>query len=300
MRVTQGMISSDVLRQINNSNERLSTYQQQLASGKKITLPSQDPVVATLGIAYRSDVTHVTQYQRNVSNAYQWLNNSDSALGQMDSVMQRVRELTVQASNGTNTPNDLKQINSEVEQLKQQLVDVGNTQVAGNYIFNGQRTSTPPLSLQTNPDGTTAVNVNTAATNNQYKVQINDGVQMAINVDPTTVFTSKLFSDINTLQQRLTGKAPASDLTNSISDIDSHLSEINAARSDLGARTDRMDLVKNRLSQQSQDATTIMSNNEDADYTKTLVELNQEQSVHQAALSVGAKMIQPTLVDFLK
>lgn len=300
MRVTQGMISSDVLRQINNSNERLSTYQQQLASGKKITLPSQDPVVATLGIAYRSDVTHVTQYQRNVSNAYQWLNNSDSALGQMDSVMQRVRELTVQASNGTNTPNDLKQINSEVEQLKQQLVDVGNTQVAGNYIFNGQRTSTPPLSLQTNPDGTTAVNVNTAATNNQYKVQINDGVQMAINVDPTTVFTSKLFSDINTLQQRLTGKAPASDLTKSISDIDSHLSEINAARSDLGARTDRMDLVKNRLSQQSQDATTIMSNNEDADYTKTLVELNQEQSVHQAALSVGAKMIQPTLVDFLK
>ncbi len=308
MRVTQSMMSADLLKQLSNSYGQLSTLQQQLSSGKKITRPSQDPVVAVMGLSYRTDVNHVDQFQRNVSEAYKWTDSSDSSLDQMNSVMQRMRELTVQASNGTNTPDDLKSINDEVDQLKQQLVQVGNTQVAGKYLFNGQRTGQPPLKLLQpgDPGNTTGISqvqltfTGAPASQNDYKLEVSDGVQLAVNVNPTTVFKPDLFKDITDLQAKLTSGASGEDIGKSITAIDSHLDEINAARSDLGARVNRMDMLSNRLDQQKEISTKIMSTNEDADFETTLVKFNQQQTVHQAALSVGAKIIQPTLVDFLR
>lgn len=308
MRVTQNMISQNVLRQLSNSYGKLSDLNQQLSSGKKITRPSQDPVVAVLGIAYRTDVNHVEQFQRNVGEAYKWMDSSDSSLDQMNSAMQRMRELTVQAANGTNTPEDLKSINDEVEQLKRQLVEVGNTQVAGRYLFNGQRTGEPPLKIVEpgDPGNTTGISqvqltfAGVPADQNDYKLDVNNGVQLAVNVDPTSIFNTDLFKDITDLQTKLTGDASGKDIGSSITAIDSHLDEINAARSDLGARVNRIDMLSNRLDQQKEISTKIMSSNEDADFEETLINLNQQQAVHQAALAVAAKIIQPTLVDFLR
>lgn len=303
MRVTQSMISAQLLSQINNSYKQLSITQQELSSGKKISKPSDDPVVASQGIAYRTDVAQVDQYTRNMDTANQWMTSSDSALNDSNQVLQRVRELTVQASSDTTTPSDRSKIKDEIDQLKQHLVSDANTQVAGKYIFNGTQTGTKPVVMdsQGNITFSASKKLNGGDPTNKVMIEANQGVNLQINVDPTTVFSQGLFSDLNDLEAKLTDpSATGKDITGFISKIDGHLDELSSSQSSLGARENRVQLITNRLSDQKNTAETIMSKNEDADFETTLVNFQQQQATYQAALSVGAKNMQPTLVDFLK
>jgi flagellar hook-associated protein 3 FlgL len=300
MRVTQGMVAANAIKNITTSYQQMSQTQQQLSSGKKITRPSDDPVIATQGIAYRTDVSQVDQYTRNIDTANQWAQSSDSALSEANDVLQRVRELAVQASSDTNTPDDRTAIQQEIDQLKKQLGDIANTQVGNKYIFNGTNTGTKPVTIAS--DGSiTLNNGNTTPGDpkNKVMVQVNQSVNLQVNVDPTSFFNQKLFDDLNKLETNLTNGSDGNTIQQSITDIDSHLNSLSATQADLGARENRISLITNRLSDQQQIATTTMSNNEDADFEKTLVEFQQQQAVHTAALSVGAKIMQPTLVDFL-
>jgi len=101
MRVTQSMLSNNMIRNISNSYERLAKLQEQILTQKKFSKPSDDPVAAMMGMNYRTSLNQVEQYSRNISEATNWVESTDSALGQAVSALQRMRELTVQASNGT-------------------------------------------------------------------------------------------------------------------------------------------------------------------------------------------------------
>lgn len=308
MRVTQTMVTNNTLQHISDGYGKISDLQDQLSSGKKITRPSQDPVVATMGISYRTTVNHVDQYQKNVTTATKWTDTSDSALTQVDSVLQRVRELVTEASTDTYTPQQRQAAGLEVSQLQQQLVTIGNTQIGGQYIFSGSDSAHP---LLTQDAATGAVTVNSvAAANPNLSVEVNDGIQVQINVNPNSIFqtattggatTSGLFDDLNSLAKDLnSGTASGTQISQYLSKIDSHLDQVSNAQADLGARENRLTMVQNRLDSQKSMATTIMANNEDADFPTTIVQLNQQQNVYNAALAVGAKIIQTSLVDFLK
>ncbi|WP_139692876.1 flagellar hook-associated protein FlgL [Sporolactobacillus terrae] len=296
MRVTQGMMTNQVLRNISNGYSKVSEYNDQLSSGKKITRPSQDPVVATMGIAYRTDVSHVNQYQKNVTNAYKWLDSSDDTLQQVNDVLNRIRELTNEASTDTYTADQRKAIGTEVDQLTNQLVTLGNTQVGGQYIFSGSDSANPLLTLN---DGNVQIN-DDAIDNPDFSVAVNDGIQMAINVNPNQVFTSDLFANLNQLKDDLNNGASGETISAHLTEIDTHLEQVGTAQADLGAKTNRIDLIQNRLNEQKTVATKIMSTNEDADYAETIINLNTQQNVYNASLSVGAKIIQTSLVDFLR
>ena len=101
MRVTQSMLSSNSLRNLSESYRKMGKYQDQLATGKKIARPSDDPVVAMKGMTYRTNLMEVEQYKRNFNEAYNWVENTDSALDQATSALHRIRDLTTQASNDT-------------------------------------------------------------------------------------------------------------------------------------------------------------------------------------------------------
>ncbi|MFT8311027.1 MAG: flagellar hook-associated protein FlgL [Sporolactobacillus sp.] len=297
MRVTQSMMSNSLLKNISSGYSQLADYQNQLSTGKKITRASQDPVVATMGISYRTDVSHVEQYQKNVTNAYKWLDSSDDALQQVNDVLNRIRELTNEASTDTYTADQRAAAGVEVDQLTQQLVTLGNTQVGGQYIFSGSDSANPLLTQAS--DGTVTIN-NLAQKNPDFNVAVNDGIQMTINVSPDSVFNDQLFKDLNQLKTDLNeGTATGSQISEYLGKLDTHLDEVASAQADLGAKTNRIDMVQNRLADQKTVATKIMSNNEDADYAETIVKLNQQQNVYNASLSVGAKIIQTSLVDFL-
>lgn len=292
MRVTQGMLTNNMLRNLMNSNDKMGNYMEQLSTGKKINRPSDDPVVAMKGMGYRSELVKVEQYQRNTNEVHNWMDNSDAALDKATSAMQRIRELAVQASNGTYSDKELSNISEEVEQLKEHLVDIANTNVNDKYIFNGTKTDTAPINIESGE-----INFDDKA----VTIEVSKGTKLQANVNGEDVFGGDpgVFKTVDNFIAKLNGDSNE-NMDTSIEELDTGIDNIINARADLGARMNRLELVENRLSEQEVTATKTMSNNEDIDYAETIMNLITQESLHRAALSAGSRIIQPSLVDFLR
>lgn len=298
------MLSNNMLLNLNNNYGQLSKLQNQINSGSKITRPSDDPVVAVKGMGYRRDLGQVEQYSRNMNEVNNWLDTSDESLNQVGEQMKRVRELVIQAANDTNTPDDRAKIKSEIDQIQKQIQDVANTKVGDRYIFSGTKTGQP---LFLNGAINTA-NINTE----DVKIEVYDGIQMKVNT-----VGKDLFKNVDDMMSKIsglldpnrvplaTGEEISSTLggvstTSTSDDITNMHNKILEAQADVGARQNRVELMENRLSIREISVTKQLSNNEDVDYAKAITQMVTSESIHQASLSVGAKIIQQTLVDFIR
>ncbi len=293
MRVTQGMLSGNMMRNLMNSQNQLGKYMDQLNTGKKISKPSDDPVIAMKGIGYRTQVVQVEQYKRNVGEINNWMDNSDAALDETTKALQRMRELTIKASSSTNDKDELASIREEVEQLEEHIIDLANTNVNGKYIFNGSNTKDRPVK----PDGKVE---GASEDNKDVVIEVGNGTKIKANVPPGTVFTQELFDNIEALKDALDDTGDRSDLDKSIEDLDDRINDTIDARADLGARMNRMELVESRLDEQGVLAKKTMSENEDIDFAEAITNLITQESLHRAALSAGSRIIQPSLIDFLR
>ncbi len=301
MRVTQGMLTGNMLRNLSASYARLGKYQDQLATGKKINRPSDDPVIAMKGMIYRTNLTEVEQFKRNFSEAYNWIENSDAALDKATQALQRIRELVVQASNDTYEVSQRAAISEEIKQLTEHLASIANTKVGDKYIFNGADTLKQPVDLS---QALPVVSKNT----DEIKIELSKGIYIPVNVNPTKVFnydnTAKgngLFSDLEFLNNDLNDATKSGkDINQFLCYIDKHINSFLSARAELGARLNRIELMEERIDQQEVIANRILSDNEDADIERVITDLKTQESVHRAALGVGARIIQPTLLDFLR
>ncbi|AVQ99872.1 flagellar hook-associated protein FlgL [Oceanobacillus iheyensis] len=290
MRITQGMLSNNMLRNLTSSYSKMDTLMDQVSTGKKINRPSDDPVIAMKGMGYRTELKQIEQYKRNTSEVHNWMDNTDSALDKATQTMQKLRELAVQASNDTYDASERENIMNEVTQLKEHMMDIANTSVNGKYIFNGTDTETPPVNEggEFEPSSTSPVLIDVAG-----------GTKLQANVNPEDVFGNDLFANIDSFIADLESNDQEA-IEGNISSLQGGIDNIINARADLGARMNRLELVENRLSEQEIVATQTMAENEDVDYEKAITELITQESLHRAALSAGSKIIQPSLIDFLR
>ncbi|PWW29450.1 flagellar hook-associated protein 3 FlgL [Cytobacillus oceanisediminis] len=287
MRVTQSMLSNNMLRNLSNSYSRLDKLQDQISTQKKFTKPSDDPVAAMMGMNYRTDLNRVQQYTRNIGEVRNWVDSTDDALDKGVLALQRIRELTVQASNGTLEGDQRKAIAEEVKQLKEHLQNIGDTQVGGKYIFNGNQTNVRPSEASTYASGS-------------IELEVFSGIKIQVNTEGSELFGDMLSADgdIQKLITALETNDPA--IGDMLEKVDKNIDNFLSARALIGAKQNRVDLMEDRLSQQEVFSTRILSDNEDIDMEKAIIELTTQESVHRAALSVGARILQPTLTDFLR
>ena len=291
MRVTQSMLSNNMLRNLSNSYSKLGKYQDQITTGKKVNRPSDDPVVVMKGIGYRTELNKVQQFSRNIGEAYNWLDTTDDTLDKIGSALQRARELMVQASTDTLTVEERLQINSELQQLREHINDLANTKIGNKYIFSGTKTTTPPF------DNGYPEPIDDAFFKG-IEIEVFSGIQIQINTTPIQLLKEidLMFADINTSMD----KKSAGELSSFLESIDNVMDKILTTRADIGARQNRIELMDERLQSQEVIATKQMSENEDVDYEKAITNLITQESIHRAALSTGARIVQPTLVDFLR
>jgi len=295
MRVTQSMVSANSLRNISNSYNKLASLNNQVASGKKITKPSDDPVVAMKGMYYRSNLNQVEQYKRNLSELHLWMDNSEAGIEQATSGLDRVRELLLQGKNDTNSTDERAAISKEIGQIKEDLVSVANTQVNGKYIFHGSDVSNPIVTSGSPP--TVASNINEPAID-KYTVEVSQGITMKANVSPNT-FNQETFNVLQEIEGKL-GNNETEGLDDLLERLDNVINSMNAERADLGARSNRLEMVESRIEAQEVMANKVLSDNEDVDMEVAITQLSVQESVHNAALSVGARLIQTSLIDFLR
>lgn len=287
MRVTQSMISNNTLRNISQSYSKLSKLNDQSVSGKKFDKPSDDPVAAMLAMSYRTDLNKIEQFQQNISTSQNWVNSTDDALSAVGDALQKIRELTVQVSNGTLEDSQRSYIGLEIKELKKQISDLADTQVGDKYIFGGTKTDQRPSDDLLNATGT-------------VEIEVFSGITLPLNIEGASIF-SDMFKGIDQLTQAIDDpNTDPATFTNFIADIDQQLDVVLTNRAVVGARQNRVDLMESRLIQQEIFSTRILSDNEDVDLERVLIDLTTQESVHRAALGVGAKIMQPTLMDFLR
>jgi len=297
------MLINNMVGYIGKNLNRMNKYQYQIATGKKITVPSDDPVVAARALKLRTDVAEIEQHQRNVKDAISWLDTTEDALANIGDVLQRARELAVQASNGTNTPSDMEKVKEEVDQLRNQIIHLANTTYAGRYIFSGYETDKPLIDEAT---GNYAIGVSNSEA---IKYQIGIGDDIDVNVTGGDLFSYgvyavagdkpkmvEVFEDFELALQSGDHQAVSGVLAK----LDECIENVIKVRADVGARQNRLELTANRLENSDINFTKLMSENEDIDMAETLIYLQNEENVYRASLAGGARIIMPTLVDFLR
>lgn len=308
MRITNNMLTNNMMQSLSSNLNRTQKYYNQLASGKKISLPSDDPIVAANALKLRTDVAEISQYKRNTDDAVAWIEITEAAMNQITEVLHRTKEITVQAANGSNTPDDVSKIKEEMAQLKTQLISLSNATYAGRYIFSGYKTDKPLL----NEDGTFNVDVDNEE---QIKFEIGIGDNININVPGSDLFNNGISASagdgtpdsatksslVDTFDKLITSLEDddKTELTALLGTIDDDLGNLMRVRAGLGARMNRVELTAGRNDEDKVNFTKLMSKNEDVDIAESIMNLRNEENVYRASLATGARVIQPSLVDFL-
>ncbi|MCC5893287.1 flagellar hook-associated protein FlgL [Exiguobacterium sp.] len=309
MRVTQTMLTQTNLKHLSSSYNTLAKVQEQLISGKRIQRASEDPVVAMQGIRYRTEVREVDQFRRNVSEATSWMDLTDSTLSEVTEAVKRIRELTTQAANDTYEASQRAIIKSEIDQLVEHIGSLANSKSGEKYIYNGTKTDAPLVDMTAlkaflaDPalDVDSIYTGGVPANSGKIEFEVSKGIKMQVNMQPETIFGRDLFEGLRNLSRLLGDETSGgADLSAELATLDKLGQGLITERAELGARANRLELVDNRLQDHEIIAKTIMSNNEDIDIERVIMELKSHETVHRAALSAGARIIQPTLLDFLR
>ncbi|MCS7173166.1 MAG: flagellar hook-associated protein FlgL [Armatimonadetes bacterium] len=288
MRITLNSLTLNFLRNLNANLERLLKLQEQLATGKRMHRPSDDPPNLPPVLVMRDALNAVQQYGRNLEDTKTLLDAGQRALQDGVQILHRLRELAVQGANGTLSPSDMVALAREVQELRGELVSLGNTQVAGRYLFGGTRTTAPPFDL----------NGNYLGNGNRIRREVDRGIVLEATIPGDLAF-SQAFSAAQTLQGALEAGDPDA-VRATLSDLDAALDQMLAALAELGARANRVEVVQSRMAELELGVRELLSAREDVDIAEVVVQLQTEENVYRAALATGARLIQPSLVDFLR
>jgi flagellar hook-associated protein 3 FlgL len=300
LRVTPGMMHTQLTRNLNRTLTDMAKLQEQMTTGRKINRASDDPVGITYALRYRRELTGNVQYQKNIDMALSWLDFNDTVLQQAQDVLKRLKELSVQGANGTNPDVALSNIADEVKQLKDQIVDIANSTLNGKYVFNGEKTDVIPYDPTVSPFDPSAIQTDTGAI--YYMVGV--GVKLQINLSGSDVFgrpgeADNIFAVFDQIITALESGDHAG-VSAQIGNIESRMDKILTQQSEIGARVNRVELMQNRLKDLEINLTDLQSKTEDVDFEKLIIDAKINENIYQASLSVGARIITPSLVDFLK
>jgi len=292
MRITNGMIYRNFLNNLFRINEHLEEDYEKIASGKRIKRPSDDPLGMARSIRYRSYLSTIRQYKRNIEMAISWQNLTESALKAVENALQRVQEIAISQASDTANANTRKNAAKEIENIKKHILGIVNTKFGNRYIFAGYITDKQPFSESDN---------NYHGDEGLIKIRINSNTQLSFNI-PGSVFAPadgiNIFQMIDNLKDAMENNEPE-NIRACLDEIKQALDQVINAQASLGAKMNLFEEIKVQLADMDLDFTGIISNTEDADLAKVTIDLGICQTVYQATLTATAKAIPINLFNYL-
>lgn len=340
MRVTNKMLSNSFLTDLSTNLQNMQKLQKQMTSGKEISKPSDDPAKVARAMQLTTDINANKQYNENISNTTNWLDTTDTALGQAGNVLQKIRELLVSSGNAAYGSSERQSIKDELNQRVDELTQILNTNYDGKYIFGGTRGTTKPVATAANGSNNNigynidpadpAYAIELAKINKKMNVEVSQGVTMDYNVTAGDMLqfnnekgvgcdlSELLKAVVNHLDGNLNTStntnasinakytdAPTDNTTSlltgkDLQDVTDAINNILKVRAQVGAKQNRMDSAKSKNEDETNNMTTILSKTEDIDITQKTMEYATMQTVYMASLQTSARVIQPSLLDYLK
>ena len=301
MRVTNKMLTNNYQRNVSLNLKRMTDVNNQIATGKTISRPSQNPFLATRIMDYDAEIARKEQFERNIEDIDGFLTVTDTAMGQLGDQLTRMKELILKASSGTNSESERQIIKEEVDQLINAMVDTLNTSYEDKYVFSGYQTDTCPFELVHHGTGNREVVYH--GDGNIGQVEISKGVTVFRNVSGDEVLGSvngrNLFESMIAVSDAL--KANDVDALNAlIEDIDGHQENSLRIRGKVGAQQNRLEMALDRNRDEVLNLKTVLSEAEDVDYAEAMITYSILNASYKASLQISSSVIQPTLLDFLR
>lgn len=288
MRITNNVLVNNLKNNLSRNIRNMERTENQLATGKRISKPSEDPTGIVESLRLASRLRENRQFQENVGDASSWLSTTDEALGSLSTALTRAYELTIQGSNGTLAPDDRAAVCAEMKQLIAEAGAIANTTHGDKYIFGGTNTTEEPY------DGTWY-------DNEQYiYYEIGVGVEIPINITAKEVFRdASLFGTLQNIVDHLDANDTGA-LSSDLAPLQKAMDQVLSCRSKAGASVNRLEMTKARLTEQELNFSNLQAEVDGVDPAKVIMELKNQENVYRASLAVGARVIMPTLVDFLR
>lgn len=303
MRVTNSMQNLQLLNNLRLTNKDILRWQDKLATGQKIQRPGDDPVGINYLLRYDTELNRSEEYLENARTALGMLKTMDTFMQQANDVLKRARVLVQQASNGTVPQEGLDTIKAEINQLREQMVAIANSNYAGRYLFNGQKTDRPPYSVDTANTDKTDKGV--------FYLNVSPNVKVPVSITGEMIFgpaqdpanpqaePENVFVLLENIANHLENNN-REELFKDMERIDAAADRLMVAWAEIGARMNRFELVESRILDEQASLKELRSAVADVDMANAITELKLKENVLQAALGTGARIMQVSLLDFLR
>lgn len=305
MRITNKTLATNFLNNLNRNLAQMSKYQNQLSSGKVVTKSSDDPILVSKIMDLRNNIGMNIQFNSNISDTIGWVETQDGALNGATEILQRVRELIVYGANGTLSGSDRTAIKDEVVQNVEGLRDVLNTNFDGRYIFAGQNTKSIPFTF-TEAEGLSYNSTPDSGNDKNITREIGQGINVEL-ITSSSEIVGNDADGLGTLLKNVIDALKSTDSTELeklsgeyLGKLDEKLESMLSLRSRIGAINNRLEASKSRNEAENLNLNTLLSQREDIDIAEKYMEYNVMSTVYQASLAAGSKILQPSLLDYLR
>jgi flagellar hook-associated protein 3 FlgL len=316
MRVTENTNYDTIRESIRRSKERMEGLQQQSATLRKLNQPSDDPIGASKILEIRTGKMNNEQFQMNSKMAEAFLNNTDHALGDLSEIVLRAKEIAINQSSAASSSEDTRLgVAEEITQLFRQSVSVANRRIGDRYLFGGFKTQKPPI----DPEG------KYLGDDGQMMLEVGNDVFISMNVPGTDAFNThskqaaqgqvgyhdsreskeesqenvNLFDELQSFRiALLTGDLEG--IRNTLDRFDQIYGKLVATRAKLGSRLQGLQSTSQSIERHNVTNAMLSSALEDADMAQVMSDLGKEETIFRSSLASSKRLIQPTLLDFLK
>lgn len=300
MRITPNITMQNSLYNIQRSRSQLDSIQEKIASGRNYNRPSDDPVSARLLVGFGDRLRTTEQYQSNINKANVWLMMTDTALTGLANTMYEINRLTATITSGTDDLTFRQNTVTQLTNLRQQLADIGNTQLEDRYIFSGTATDTKPYdrNVQAPPVAATYLGNDTTSS-----IEIDTNSIESLNIPGDQVLGSDT-NGVNILYEldRLIAAIEANDvpaIRAQANQMELGAQQIQRAQVTNATRISRLDTTSKMLANTKNTLETVIFNIQTADDAKLAVEMTQQLTAFEATLSSTARISQVSLLDYL-
>lgn len=298
MRVTNHTLSENLVRQIQNLGSQQAKFQTQVATGQRIFQPEDDPTAMGRVLLLGSEQRQIAQYTRNADRALEISQASFSGLQQMKKVSDRATEIGTLGAGAIS--NDAAQAYvSELDQLIEQALQLGNTRFRNDYIFGGTAVDAPPFEATRDPAGKVTA-VTYAGNSEQAPIALSENTSITPGASGATNLGLRDFlNQLVALRDALTANDSAA-VTATQGDLIAAEDALVSALAEHGGVQSRIEANRDQQQQRAENIEGLVSTETDVDLPTAIVRLNQTQTAYQAALQSTANIMRLSLLDYIR
>lgn len=309
MRVTTQQTYVSMTQSFNNLSGDLAHVVEQMATGKQILQPSDDPIAATRITQLNRQQSAIEQYQSNIDSASAGLSQQESILDGVNNSLLAVRDDLLEAANGTNTADSLASLGQDIESLTESMVAALNYQDEdGHYVFGGTINDQPPI-VAVDDDGDGVTDSYSYQGNSDHRqTTVSNGVEVDTNVAASDFFGSNLdvLNTLNSLSQELQDPDvdPAdpqvqSDIQNAVDVVDTASDDLNASIASLGETQNTMSMLSDAQTDISTSNDELIGSLQDLDYGLASITFTGLEVAMEATLKTYSKVSELNLFSVL-